>query len=781
MKNKIIKLILIFILSFCYFSISYSDELDINASEIRLDKEKKIIYAQGNVEISDVRKNLIFSEKAEYDKNREIIKAIGKTKIITSKNFEVLGEDISYDKKKKIIFSEKDTTIIDPDGNKVFVNMFNYLIEKNMFLSKGNIKILDKRDNEYLFSEIYIDELKKKIVGSDVKSFFKEEFLKADPRNEPRFFANSGIVEEDGVVLEKGIFTTCQNREDGKCPPWTIRAKKIKHDSAKKTIYYDHAVVEVYDFPIFYFPKFFHPDPSVKRQSGFLFPTFGSNSNLSASTNIPYFWAISNDKDMTFTPKIYTAENLLMMHEYRHAFKNGFWIVDSSYTQGYKNTTNTKLPGGRSHLFSKLILDFSEGDKFSNLEANFQHVSNGTYLRAHDIKTELADKEENILTTDINYEYQDSEKFLGMSASMFENSTIEDRTRYEYILPNIAFEKNIFSSENLGLVDIYSSAFVKNYKVNQYTKMFINDFNWRSKQYSFVGGLQSNFEGLLKVVNYEADNADKYKIDGLTSEASSVIAYNAKIPLVKKNQKLSKINFLTPKFSFRYAPNQMRNISDDDLKLNYKNLFSLNKNTQVDVVERGTSATLGLEISNNDFSNEISGQKNYSLSVGQVYNFDENTNIPSRSSLDQKTSDLVGEAFVRLSDNLTLKSDFNLDHNFSDVNYQDLQANLILGNTNFNIKYLEENKHIGSSAYVRSDIKIDFENSTSFSFDLKKNLETDSTEFYNLAYDYINDCLKAGLVFRREFYSDRDIDTSDSLMFRISFLPFGGVDSPSID
>ena len=78
MKNKIIKLILIFILSFCYFSISYSDELDINASEIRLDKEKKIIYAQRNVEISDVRKNLIFSEKAEYDKNREIIKAIGK-------------------------------------------------------------------------------------------------------------------------------------------------------------------------------------------------------------------------------------------------------------------------------------------------------------------------------------------------------------------------------------------------------------------------------------------------------------------------------------------------------------------------------------------------------------------------------------------------------------------------------------------------------------------------------------------------------------------------------
>ena len=58
--------------------------------------------------------------------------------------------------------------------------MFNYLTEKKMFLSKGNIKIIDKRNNEYLFSEIYIDEKKRKIVGSDVKSFFNEEFLKAD-------------------------------------------------------------------------------------------------------------------------------------------------------------------------------------------------------------------------------------------------------------------------------------------------------------------------------------------------------------------------------------------------------------------------------------------------------------------------------------------------------------------------------------------------------------------------------------------------------------------------
>ena len=37
----------------------------------------------------------------------------------------------------------------------------------------------------------------------------------------------------------------------------------------KKIINYKHAWLEIYDKPIIYFPKFFHPDPTVKRQSGF--------------------------------------------------------------------------------------------------------------------------------------------------------------------------------------------------------------------------------------------------------------------------------------------------------------------------------------------------------------------------------------------------------------------------------------------------------------------------------------------------------------------------------
>ena len=44
-----------------------------------------------------------------------------------------------------------------------------------------------------------------------------------------------------------------------------ITSDEIHHDKIKKQINYKNAWLEIYDFPVVYFPKFFHPDPSVKR------------------------------------------------------------------------------------------------------------------------------------------------------------------------------------------------------------------------------------------------------------------------------------------------------------------------------------------------------------------------------------------------------------------------------------------------------------------------------------------------------------------------------------
>jgi LPS-assembly protein len=52
---------------------------------------------------------------------------------------------------------------------------------------------------------------------------------------------------------------------------------------------YKNAILKIYDVPVLYFPKFFHPDPSVKRRSGFLQPQFNNSETLGSSLYIPYF------------------------------------------------------------------------------------------------------------------------------------------------------------------------------------------------------------------------------------------------------------------------------------------------------------------------------------------------------------------------------------------------------------------------------------------------------------------------------------------------------------
>ncbi len=63
MKNNLHKIILaVFYLLFSTYSLA--EELSINANEVQLNKETKIDYAEGNVQISDNKKNIIFTEKA---------------------------------------------------------------------------------------------------------------------------------------------------------------------------------------------------------------------------------------------------------------------------------------------------------------------------------------------------------------------------------------------------------------------------------------------------------------------------------------------------------------------------------------------------------------------------------------------------------------------------------------------------------------------------------------------------------------------------------------------
>ena len=58
--------------------------------------------------------------------------------------------------------------------------------------------------------------------------------------------------------------------------------------------------------------------------------------------------------------------------------------------------------------------------------------------------------------------------------------------------------------------------------------------------------------------------------------------------------------------------------------------------------------------------------------------------------------------------------------------------------------------------------------------------KTNLREFYNLVYQYENDCLVAALEFNKDYYSDRDLKPTEELFFSLTIVPFANVGLPKI-
>ena len=746
----------------------------VNADKITYEKSREFLLAEGNVKINDTYGNILETNKASYDKINEIIITHDNTKLILE-GYQLVTKNISYNTEKKILNAIENSIINDSDGNIIEASMFQYDIKNNLFSSVGEIKIIDIKKNKYFFKELHIDTKNKEMVGSDASVILDQENFGVSKESDPRFISNDVFISKEKTNPTKGVFTICKKR-DGKCPPWSLKAKKISHDKAKKTIYYDQATLKLYDIPIFYFPKFFHPDPTVKRQSGFLAPFFTNTTNLGAGFGQPYYWAINDDRDLTFTPKIYSKENILFLNEYRQAFKNGFLILDTSYNEGYNNTSSTKTHGTRNHIFANLDFNFEniENSK-SSLMIKAQHVSNDTYLRVHDINTNLVDSENTNLENEIKFSFYKPDMYFDINASIFEDLRVKNNSdRYEYILPNVVYGKTFFS-ERFGSLDFKSNAFHSNYDTNKHKTFLTNDFIWTPSSLITKNGFVNTLTGMIRNTNYETKNTGEFRDDESTvNELHSVLGYKASIPMKKDGINYSKL--FSPNFMLRYAPGHMRNLRKKDVTLNYSNIYSLNKTSEI---EDGLSAILGIDYTINEKKGDSEAEK-ISISLGQVYNHKENSDMPSKSSLDQKTSDAVGAINYNFSEIGNINYKFSLDHNLNDFNYNDVSTVLNFGKVQFNLDYLEQQNHIGNEHYASSGLTLNFNEYNKLSFSTKKNFKTDSTELYDLSYQYGIDCLTAGVLYRREFYQDvDDIEPRDSLMFTITFVPFANVKTPS--
>jgi len=145
---------------------------------------------------------------------------------------------------------------------------------------------------------------------------------------------------ESVYSIRQGIFTTCE----GDDPAWSFRLGSAEAD-LENVITGTNTAFLVKGVPVIPWVPFFAAAIRSERQSGFLFPEFGSNSRYGYLTRTPYYWAIGDSQDMTVALDVYTKRGVGADIEYRYmlsretrgqltAFGINEGLADSRQTQG---------------------------------------------------------------------------------------------------------------------------------------------------------------------------------------------------------------------------------------------------------------------------------------------------------------------------------------------------------------------------------------------------------------------------------------------------------------
>ena len=94
--------------------------------------------------------------------------------------------------------------------------------------------------------------------------------------------------------------------------------------------------------------------------------------------------------------------------------------------------------------------------------------------------------------------------------------------------------------------------------------------------------------------------------------------------------------------------------------------------------------------------------------------------MASKTSLDEKASDLVGEYKYKLNENINFDYNFNIDQNYKDINYNNIVSSLNFNPIKLDFNYVQEKKHIGDKEFVKSKISYDKGDQTKLSFEVKE-------------------------------------------------------------
>lgn len=434
-------------------------------------------------------------------------------------------------------------------------------------------------------------------------------------RDKSRITARRAIRRDGNVTeFENGKFTPCEH-DPAKPPLWCVSAKRVIHDQNAATITYLDGTFDVLGVPVLYLPFFQHPDPSVKRKSGFLIPQYSSSDDLGFSVEVPYYFALAPNYDFTFHPMYTARQGVLWKGHWRHRLAFGsirgqYNLKISGIDQDAEDLPNNdpSLDGWRGSLETKGEFSLASWWKFG---WNAIVESDDTYRRFY--------KFDSVLQTDrVNTAYiqglSDRNHFsvrayhfggLLLSDSDVAESRVHPIVDWNYVVGTpilggeLSWNVNALSfSRDLTFVDGNGAT----QDTGTTMQRLVGDVNWRRKLIDPIGITYTPFANLRgDVISYDnaVDPLTNLEIDdSAVARGVASAGILASYPWLARTsaashvvEPIGQVIVRTAKVDQRRLPNEeSRSIVFDDT-----NLFELNKLSGLDRVETGSRANVGLQ------------------------------------------------------------------------------------------------------------------------------------------------------------------------------------------
>ena len=228
--------------------------------------------------------------EVDYDYNNQRVSAVGNVQMFYN-GTSVEADKVIYDQKTKRLHAEGNIRLTDADGKVTYAN------------------IMDLSDD---YRDGFVDSLR-----VDTADATRMAATRAD--------RSAGNY----TVFENGVYTACAPCKDNpkKPPLWQVKGARIIHDQTDKMLYFENAQLEFFGVPMAYLPYFSTPDPTVKRKTGFLMPSYTTVTGYGFGVETPFYWAIAPDYDATFNPRFTSRQGVLFQGEFRQRLINGSYQI----------------------------------------------------------------------------------------------------------------------------------------------------------------------------------------------------------------------------------------------------------------------------------------------------------------------------------------------------------------------------------------------------------------------------------------------------------------------